>query len=74
MRHCAIIAALALIAGLTGCAPSYDWMQRSAAYQPNAAGIYPTSGTAAGWGDRYANGFGYANSLTDPGPAGAGRR
>ncbi|HXP30505.1 MAG TPA: hypothetical protein VN832_05410 [Stellaceae bacterium] len=74
MRHGAIIAALSLIAGLAGCATGYDWMQRSAAYQPDNAGIYQSSGTAAGWGDRYPNGYGYANPLTDPGPAGAGRR
>jgi hypothetical protein len=69
MQRMIVIIALSLLAG---CNPGYDTMQRSAAYQPNNAGIYPTSGTAAGWGDRFRSGFGYANPLTDPGPAGAG--
>ena len=66
-----------LITGLAGCAGdngNYSWMQRSPAYQPNAYGIYAGSGTAAGWGDLYRSGYGYANPLTDPGPAGAGLR
>jgi hypothetical protein len=66
-----IIAAIALT--VSGCAVAYSPRQRSPAYQPNSAGIYPSSGTAAGWEDYYARGFGYANPVTDPGPAGAGR-
>jgi hypothetical protein len=74
MRWMIAITALLLAAALAGCAANPNWMQRSAAYQPNAAGIYPSSGTAAGWEDLYGNGFGYANPMTDPGPAGAAYR
>ncbi|HXP29455.1 MAG TPA: hypothetical protein VN832_00085 [Stellaceae bacterium] len=72
MQRMIVITALVLLAGVAGCNPGYDTMQRSPAYQPNSAGIYTSSGTAAGWGDRFLNGFGYANPLSDPGPAGAG--
>jgi hypothetical protein len=64
-----------LAAGLAACsAPGYAPYQRSAAYQPAPNGVYAGSGTAAGWGDYFPDGFGYANPLMDPGPAAAGRR
>ena len=64
-----------LAAGLSACAaPGTAPYQRSAVYQPGPGGVYAGSGTAAGWGDYFPEGYGYENPLIDPGPAGAGRR
>lgn len=58
---------------LAGCAPAPAPAVGTSGYpygMPRST-PYPSLGAAAGWGVLYPNGYGYANPLLDPGPAGA---